>query len=188
MPSTRWRRAASAWREPSRCRRIELFAYKDEYEVARLYAAPDFDAALAATFDGAYRLRLHLAPPWRRGAADAEPRKQSFGPWMRHALRLLAHGKRLRGTPLDPFGRSAERRLERALAAGYLATVERLLRRLDAGRLDLAVEIAELPAQVRGFGPVKQRHVPAMREREAALLARYEDDDAVAPVAQPRAA
>ena len=164
-----------------------LFAYKDEYEVARLYAAPDFDAALAATFDGAYRLRLHVALPWRRGGEDAEPRKQSFGPWLRGAMRVLAHGRRLRGTPLDPFGRSAERRLERALAADYVATIERLLRRLDAGRLDAAVEIAELPAQVRGFGPVKQRQAQALRERQAALLARYEED-AVAQLPQPQAA
>ena len=159
-----------------------LFAYKDEYEVARLYSAPAFDAALAATFEGAVRLQFHFALPWRRHAADGEPRKTAFGGWMRIAMRLLAHGKRLRGTPLDPLGRSAERRLERALAADYVATVDRLLRRLDAGRLDAAVAIAELPESIRGFGPFKQRSARATREREAALLARYEGG---APEAAP---
>ncbi len=160
-----------------------LFAYKDEYEVARLFSAPAFAAALAATFDGGSRVRLHLALPWRRTAADGEPRKQTFGPWVWPAMRLLAHGKWLRGTPLDPFGWSAERRLERALAAEYETGVERVLRRLDAGRLDAAVAIAELPARIRGFGPVKQGHAQAARERLAALLAAYEADPP-----QPRSA
>ena len=158
-----------------------LFAYKDEYEVARLYSAPSFDAALAATFEGACRLRFHMALPWQRGDADHEPIKQRFGPWMRHAMRLLAHAKRLRGTPFDPFGRSAERRLERALAAEYELTVDRLLRGLDADHLDAAVAIAELPERIRGFGPVKQRNASAARQREMVLLAAYE---AEAPAAE----
>ena len=152
----------------------QLFAFKDEYEVARLYSEPAFDAALAATFEGDYRVRFHLAPPWQRGTEGAEPRKRSFGPWMRSAMRLLARARRLRGTPLDPFGWSAERRLERALAAEYEATVERLLRGLDATRLDRAVDIAEWPAQVRGFGPVKQRAAQAARARGAEMLAAYD--------------
>ena len=142
-----------------------LFAYKDEYEVARLYSAPAFAAALAATFDGEPRVHFHLALPWQRQAADGEPRKRSFGPWMRGAMRLLARGKRLRGTLLDPFGWGDERRLERALASDYVATVERLLRRLNLTRLDAAVAIAELPANIRGFGPVKRRKAQAARER-----------------------
>jgi indolepyruvate ferredoxin oxidoreductase len=95
----------------------QLFAFKDEYEVARLYSAAEFDAALTARFEGDYRVRFHLALPWPRGAAGSEPRKRSFGPWLRPVLRLLAHGRHLRGTPLDPFGWSAERRLERGLVA-----------------------------------------------------------------------
>ncbi len=129
-------------------------------------------------------MHFHLALPWQRQAADGEPRKRSFGPWMRGAMRLLAHGKRLRGTPVDPFGWGAERRLERALAADYEASVERVLRRLDAGRLDAAVAIAELPASIRGFGPVKQRHAEAARERQKALLASYEAEE---PTAAPLA-
>jgi len=151
-----------------------LFAYKDEYEVARLFSEPAFDAALAATFEGDWHLRLHLAPPWQRSAAGGEPHKRDYGAWMRRVLRLLAHGKRLRGTPLDPFSWTAERRLERTLAAEYEATIERLLRRLDAAHLDAAVAIAELPDRIRGFGPVKLRHAQGARERSAALLAAYE--------------
>jgi indolepyruvate ferredoxin oxidoreductase len=161
-----------------------LFAYKDEYEVARLYSDAAFDAALDATFEGGARVHFHLALPWQRQAADGEPRKRRFGPWLRSAMRLLAQGKRLRGTPLDPFGRGAERRLERALAVEYEATVERLLLRLDADRLESAVAIAELPARIRGFGPVKRRNAQSVRERQTALLAAYEADE---PVAAPMA-
>ena len=152
----------------------QLLAYKDEYEVARRYSEPAFGAALAAAFEGDWRVRFHLALPWQRGTPGSEPRKRSFGPWLRPVLRLLVHGRHLRGTPLDPFGWSAERRLERALVAEYEACVARLLRGLDASRLDSAVEIAAWPAQVRGFGPVKQRAAAAARARCAALLAAYE--------------
>ena len=162
-----------------------LYAYKDEYEVARLFSAGDFATALATTFEGPARVRLHLALPWQRSGADGTLRKQAFGPWVQRLLPLLARGKVLRGTPLDPFGWSAERRLERALAARYESSIERVLRRLDAARLDAAVAIAELPAGIRGFGPVKQAHALAARERLATLLAAYEAD-AAAP--QPVAA
>jgi indolepyruvate ferredoxin oxidoreductase len=158
-----------------------LFAGKDEYEVARLFSDPSFDAALSATFEPGYRVGFHFALPWQRAVEDGEPRKRSFGPWMQPAMRLLAQGRRLRGTPLDPLGRSAERRLERDLAADYVATVEHLLRGLDAARLDAAVAIAELPAQIRGFGVVRQRAAQAARTRQAALLADYDKAGAAAP-------
>ena len=154
-----------------------LLAYKDEYEVARLYSEPAFEAALAAAFEGGARVHFHLALPWQRQAANGEPRKRRFGPWMRGAMRLLAQGRRLRGTPFDPFGWGEERRIERALAADYLASVERVLGQLDATRLDAAVAIAELPASIRGFGPVKRRSAQAGHEHRAALLAAYESDD-----------
>jgi indolepyruvate ferredoxin oxidoreductase len=150
---------------------FRLYAYKDEYEVARLYADPAFGAALDAAFEAGHRWRLHLAPPWRRGE---NARKRPFGPWMRGALRLLALGKRLRGTPFDAFGASAERRLERSLVARYEDGVERLLRRLDADRLEQAIEIAELPQRIRGFGAVKRRHAEAVLEQQERLLAAYE--------------
>ncbi|MDH5540645.1 MAG: indolepyruvate ferredoxin oxidoreductase family protein, partial [Rhizobacter sp.] len=159
-----------------------LLAAKDEYEVARLFSSASFDAAIAADFEGEPRLHFHLAPPWRRAAADGNPRKQVYGPWMRSAMRLLARCKPLRGTLFDPFGWSAERRLERALPGDYEATVERLLRRLDQGRLDAAVAIAELPERIRGFGPVKLHSVQTFREREARLLAGYEADVPLAAI------
>jgi indolepyruvate ferredoxin oxidoreductase len=99
---------------------------------------------------------------------------------MRGAMRLLAHGKRLRGTVLDPFRWSTERRLERELAAEYEATVERLLGRLDAAHLDEAVAIAEVSDRLRGFGPIKERSAKATRERQAAMLAAYEAEEHVA--------
>jgi indolepyruvate ferredoxin oxidoreductase len=152
-----------------------LYAYKDEYDVARRYADPAFAAALRERFDGEPKLVYHFAPPWQR--AGGEPRKRAYGAWLTPFLSLLAHGKRLRGTRFDPFGGHGDRRLERDLIARYDATIERLLARLDARRLDAAVEIAELPAQVRGFGPVKQRSVQVMLQRLDALLARYEQTE-----------
>ena len=151
-----------------------LLALKDEYEVARLFADPAFDAALAATFDGPVALRYHLSLPWEQRAANGEPRKRRFGPWLKPLLRAVAAGRRLRGTPLDPFGWSAERRAERALASEYEATLARLLDRLDADRLDAAIEIARLPERICGFGPVRQRHADAARLRLQELLAAYE--------------
>jgi indolepyruvate ferredoxin oxidoreductase len=161
---------------------FRLYAYKDEYEVARLYGEPAFAAALEASFEGERTWRLHFTLPWQRRAAQGAPRKRSFGPWMRSILRLLAHGKRLRGTPLDPFGRSPERKLERALIIRYEQVIDRLLSRLDADRLDAAVEIAALPEHIRGFGVVKRQHAQAAHEREARLLAAYETDQ---PGARP---
>ncbi|MBK6863550.1 MAG: indolepyruvate ferredoxin oxidoreductase family protein [Ideonella sp.] len=152
-----------------------LLAFKDEYEVARLFSDPAFDAALASTFDGDLRVHFHLALPWQRGdGAGGEIRKRHFGPWMRGAMRLLAQGRHLRGTLLDPLAWTAERRLARALAADYEDSVERLLKGLSAVRLGAAVEIAEWPADVRGFGPVKQRAANAAQARRAQLLAAWD--------------
>ncbi len=154
---------------------FRLLAGKDEYEVARLHAHPQFRRALAATFEGDYRIRLHLAPPWlgRRDPVTGEARKRSFGPWAFTALRLLAPLKALRGTPFDPFGRTAERRLERALAEDYLHTLRRLIAHLDPGNHALACEIASVPDTIRGFGPVRQRNADAARARQAELLAAW---------------
>ena len=163
---------------------FRLLAYKDEYEVARLFSSTDFDAALAARFESGYRVQFHLTLPWQRRADAGEPPKQAFGAWMGRAMRVLAFGKYLRGTLLDPFGYSAQRRLERALAAAYLAGIERVLDKLDAGRLDAAVAIAELPARIRGFGGVKLKHALAVRARLAELLAAY---DAAVPLVAPPA-
>ncbi|MCL4801558.1 MAG: indolepyruvate ferredoxin oxidoreductase family protein, partial [Burkholderiales bacterium] len=151
----------------------KLLAYKDEYEVARLHARPEFRASLDAAFEGGYRVRFHLAPPLlaRRDPATGVPRKIAFGPWIAPVLRLLARLKVLRGTALDPFGRSAERRAERALVAGYEALVEELLARLAPERHALAVELAALPEAIRGYGHVKAAAIAAAKRREAELLA-----------------
>jgi indolepyruvate ferredoxin oxidoreductase len=159
---------------------FKLMAYKDEYEVARLYTQTDFLERIAKQFDGDYRVNLHLAPPlWAKiDPATGEPRKRAFGPWMLGAMRVLAKLKGLRGTALDVFGYSAERRTERRLVGEYRATVEGLLGKLDAARLPLAVEIASIPEFIRGYGPVKERHLRDAKSREAQLLAQWQDPKA----------
>ncbi len=159
---------------------FRLYAVKDEYEVARLFNDPEFDAALAATFGDAWRLNFHFALPWQRATAGERPRKHRFGAWIRPLLRLLALGRHLRGTLLDPLRWSARRRGERELAAEYEASVERLLRRLDAARFEAAVAAAQWPEPVRGFGVVKQRNMELARQRRDALFSAFEAD---APVA-----
>jgi indolepyruvate ferredoxin oxidoreductase len=162
---------------------FKLMAYKDEYEVARLYADGDFAARVASQFEGDYRLRVHLAPPiWSaKDPATGEPRKRSYGPWMLTAMAVLAKFKRLRGTALDPFGRSAERREERRLVAEYESTLAEILERLAPATLDAAVALASLPEHIRGFGPVKARHLAQASERREALLAQLRDPAASAP-------
>jgi len=154
---------------------FKLLAYKDEYEVARLYASAAFRAQLAGTFTGSYRLRFNLAPPLlaRRDPVTGVLRKTEFGPWMLTAFRWLARLRRLRGTMFDPFGRSAERQLERRLIVEYEALVEELLAGLDASRYALATELAGIPEQIRGYGHVKLRHLDRARRCEAELLAQW---------------
>ncbi|WP_284177757.1 indolepyruvate ferredoxin oxidoreductase family protein [Rhabdaerophilum sp. SD176] len=155
---------------------FKLMAYKDEYEVARLYAGAAFSRQLKEAFEGEdMRLTFHLAPPLlaKPDPATGHPRKMSFGPWMMKAFGLLQHFKRFRGTRLDPFGYTAERRDERARVGRYRETVEALLAVLDTGNHALAVEIAGLPQQIRGFGHVRARNAAETDRREAALLARF---------------
>lgn len=153
---------------------FKLMAYKDEYEVARLHTDPAFVAKIAGMFDGDYKLVHHLAPPMVAKTNDkGELVKRPFGPWMRSAFGVLAKLKGLRGGPLDVFGRTEERRTERALIGEYRATIEELLRGLDAQTLPLAVEIARLPEDIRGYGHVKARHLAAVRPKWAALMAQW---------------
>ncbi len=148
-----------------------LMAYKDEYEVARLYTDPAFKAQLEAQFEGDYKLSFHLAVPLLRrpDPTTGEPAKRRFGPWMMTAFRLLARLKRLRGGPLDVFGRSEERRLERSLIEWYFALVGELTDGLAADNYDTAVALARLPEKIRGYGPVKARSVERARRDEEAL-------------------
>ncbi len=152
----------------------KLMAYKDEYEVARLYTDGAFKEKIAAMFEGDVTLKFHLAPPLlARHDKDGHLIKQEFGPWMMKAFGALAKLKRLRGTPFDIFGYTAERKLERALIKAYRDTVAGLLPRLTADTLGQAVAIASIPEGIRGYGHVKERHLKAAKQKEAALLASF---------------
>ncbi len=153
----------------------KLLAYKDEYEVARLYTETDFLQRVGAMFEGSWKLRFHLAPPLleRPDPTTGEPRKRSYGPWMLRAFRLLARLKGLRGTRLDLFGYSAERRGERALIGEYERLLDEVLGGLTTASHATAVELAAIPDRIRGFGPVKERFLRHAKLREAELLAAF---------------
>jgi indolepyruvate ferredoxin oxidoreductase len=150
---------------------FKLMAYKDEYEVSRLHTDPAFTTKIAAMFEGDYKLVHHLAPPAIARKNDkGELIKQPFGPWMRNAFTLLAKLKGLRGTAFDPFGRSEERKTERALIGEYRAAIDEVLGALTRERLALAVEIARLPEDIRGYGHVKERQLKAARVKWQGLM------------------
>jgi indolepyruvate ferredoxin oxidoreductase len=150
-----------------------VMAYKDEYEVARLHADAGWQRHLAEGFTGTTRLAPHLAPPiLSRPGPDGRPAKREFGPWMLRVMGWLHHGKALRGTALDPFGRTAERQEERALREEFIATLEAQLPRLSAGSHATLLAWVEAWSGIKGFGPVKARNVAAARPRiEAAAAA-----------------
>ena len=155
---------------------FKLMAYKDEYEVARLYSDPSFLNQVKSEFDGDnLRFEFHLAPPIlaRRDKTSGLPRKTSFGPWLLPLFGILAKLKFLRGTALDPFGRSVERRTERKLISDYEAMLNEVLARLTPENHHLAVGLAAIPEKIRGFGHVKLRHLAAARADEAALLEQF---------------
>ena len=153
----------------------KLMAYKDEYEVARLYTQGDFLAEVARRFEGRPKISVYLAPPLlaRRDPATGQLEKRAYGPWVLHVFRLLARMKRLRGRWLDPFGHTKERRTERQLIADYERVIEALLADLSPDNYGLAVEIARIPEQIRGYGHVKLRHLESAQRREAELLAAF---------------
>ena len=157
----------------------KLLAYKDEYEVARLYTDGAFREALEQQFEGDYSLSFHLAPPLlaRRHPDTGRLMKREFGPWVLKAFGVLAKLRFLRGTPLDLFGYTAERRMERQLIADYEKRIDGLLRQLNADNQDVAAEIAGLPEFIRGFGHVKELNLAAVRRREAELLERFASGD-----------
>lgn len=165
---------------------FKLMAYKDEYEVARLHTDPAFTARIEGMFEGDYKIVHHLAPPSfaLKKNDRGEPIKQSYGEWMRRGMGLLAKLKGLRGTALDPFGKTEERRTERALIQEYRACIEELLAGLTPERLALAVEIARIPEDIRGYGHVKERHLAAARKKWFALMDRWRSGAAVPATAQ----
>ena len=154
---------------------FKLLAVKDEYEVARLYTDGDFAKRVAAQFDGDYKLQFHLAPPVfnKPDVITGEARKSIYGPWMMGAFRVLAKMRGLRGTAFDVFGRTAERRMERALPGQYEMLIDELVAALAPHNHDLAVELAKIPEHIRGYGHVKDRHLKAAKAKEAELLAAF---------------
>jgi len=166
---------------------FKLMAYKDEYEVARLYTDGSFARQVEASFEGEAPLRyeFHLAPPLfaRRDPVTGVPRKMSFGPWMMRVFGALARFKVLRGTWLDPFGHTEERRTERRLIRDYEALLDDLLAGLRPNNLPLAVALASIPDKIRGYGHVKARHLKAAKAEEAALLARFRVSEPALPLA-----
>ncbi|MDP3669296.1 MAG: indolepyruvate ferredoxin oxidoreductase family protein [Telluria sp.] len=162
----------------------KLMAYKDEYEVARLYTDGAFAEKVAGMFEGDVKLKFHLAPPLlAKRDAQGHLVKQEFGPWMMKAFKLLARFKGLRGGAFDIFGYTGERKMERALIGQYRDTVAGLLPKLNADNLSQAVAIASIPEDIRGYGHVKERHLKAAREKEAALLAAFDRPAASGAVA-----
>jgi indolepyruvate ferredoxin oxidoreductase len=157
---------------------FQLMAYKDEYEVARLHTATGFLETIADRFEGYYTIDFHLAPPLlaRRDPVTGKPRKSRFGRYIVPLFRLLANGKRLRGTPFDIFGMTAERRMERRLIADYRALlVDELLPRLNAANLPQAIKLAAAASAIKGYGHVKIANAAVAKARQAAALAAFRD-------------
>jgi len=156
----------------------KLMAYKDEYEVARLYADPAFMEKVKSSFEGDWKIRFHLAPPsTSKKDAHGHLVKKQYGPWMMSAMRVLTRLKFLRGTALDPFGGTEERKMERALIVEYEALVKELIAGLTVQKLPLAVELASLPDSMRGYGHIKDNNVKAAKIKWNALLARWRNDE-----------
>ncbi len=155
---------------------FRLLAIKDEYEVARLYSDGEFQRELASRFEGPYRLRYHLAPPLlaQRDPVSGHLKKSSYGAWIGWLMAPLAKLRFLRGTALDPFGYTQERRMERRLIVDYEQALARVIDRLRPDTHQLALEFAALPQTVRGFGHVKEKNAAQAARRAAELLAAIE--------------
>jgi indolepyruvate ferredoxin oxidoreductase len=154
---------------------FKLMTYKDEYEVARLYSDTHFINQVMGSFDGDLKLEFHLAPPLfaRKNKVTGELQKMKFGPWMLSAFRVLSKFRMLRGTPLDIFGYSAERKTERALIADYDAMLVEIIGNLTPANHATAVALAAIPEKIRGFGHVKARHLAAAKAEEKMLREQF---------------
>ncbi len=154
---------------------FKLLAYKDEYEVARLYTDPAFMKKVTQTFTGDYKINFHLAPPSLANAdpETGKPQKSVYGPWMMSAFRMLAKLKFLRGTKLDPFGRNPERKVERQLITDYEKLVAEVLDGLTHDNARIAKALLALPEHIRGYGHVKEDHIKKVKAREAELLDQF---------------
>jgi len=154
---------------------FRLMAYKDEYEVARLFTETDFLKEIEETFSGDFKINFHLAPPLLNGKKDrsGRPKKRQFGPWMLKAMKLLARMRGMRNSALDPFRFSEDRKLDRRLLADYEALIDQLLAGLKAENLHTAVALARLPEEVRGFGPVREDAAEKAEKRKQQLLEEF---------------
>jgi len=153
---------------------FKLMAYKDEYEVARLHTNTAFLQKIGDMFEGDYTVNYHLAPPIiSKTNEKGELQKQKFGPLMLTGFKLLKHFKVLRGTPFDIFGNTEEREMERALIGEYVASLDEVLAKLNVDNHSLALEIANLPDTIKGFGHVKARNVVAVRSKWVGLMERW---------------
>jgi indolepyruvate ferredoxin oxidoreductase len=164
----------------------KLMTYKDEYEVARLYADPAYMDKLRAQFEGEpgrdYKLAFHLAPPLlAKRDEHGRLKKQRFGQWTLTVFRVLEKFRFLRGTAFDVFGKTEERRNERELIEQYFALVDEFCATLDVARFDAALKLADLPGEIRGFGHVKERNVLAAAPKRERWLAEYRADAASTP-------
>jgi indolepyruvate ferredoxin oxidoreductase len=157
---------------------FKLMAYKDEYEVARLYTDGAFATKLGEKFEGDVRLKFHLAPPLfaRRDKVTGHLQKQEYGGWMIHAFRILARLKFLRGTAFDPFGYTAERKNERKLIDDYRAMIERHVATLSGEQIPILIKLARLPEMIRGYGHIKELSVSKSLLEQARLEADLENN------------
>jgi len=164
----------------------KLLAYKDEYEVARLYADAAFQAGIERQFEGDYKLKFHLAPPLfsSRDPKTGHLVKQEFGSWMLPAFKVLAKLRFLRGTAFDLFGYTAERKVERALIGEYEALVGELLAGLSVTNHDLAVRLASVPEDIKGYGHVKDAHLAKARRKLDELMQRWRNPEAAKVAAE----
>jgi indolepyruvate ferredoxin oxidoreductase len=164
----------------------KLLAYKDEYEVARLFTEVAFAQQLNAQFDGDYTLKFHLAPPLlaSRDPKTGHLQKREFGPWLLPAFRFLAKLKGLRGTAFDPFGYTAERKQERALIREYEGLIDELLGGLAPENHSLAVKLASIPDDIRGYGHVKDAHLAKARRKQEDLLYQWRHPSVVKQAAE----
>ena len=150
---------------------FKLMAYKDEYEVARLHTDTAFLNKVNAMFEGDFKLNYNLAPPMiSKKNEKGELQKRQFGPWMLTSFKLLAKLKGLRGTAFDAFGKTEERRMERALIGEYTASIDKLLETLSASNHSIAVDVARIPELIKGYGHVKERNVKTARLQWAGLM------------------
>ena len=158
---------------------FKLMSYKDEYEVARLHSSPEFRAKIRETFDGDYKLTFHLAPPLftTKDANTGVPRKIALGPWIVPVFKVLAKMRFLRGSVFDIFGYTTERRQERRLVEEYFSLVRNITNKMDYENHSLAVQLAEIPEEIRGFGHIKERHVRYAKAHEKKLLEAFHNPE-----------